>query len=207
MCSSDLGNDAFDNAIACANMAGNKDRAFEIAHMAFEKRGNDNPAYIGELINGYIDRKQYTAALEMLDKAIAAAPDNAQLYNAKGILLESQVTEDMDAAKAQALNDDAFGYYKKAAELAPDNGVYQYHYGRVIANKAYRINDASSNLDNAAYNKMREEQVLPLFKEAVIYLEKGIQLDPDHTHNALPILRNIYYNLNDAENLKRIESM
>ena len=33
-----------DNAIACANMAGNKDRAFEIAHMAFEKRGNDNPA-------------------------------------------------------------------------------------------------------------------------------------------------------------------
>ena len=41
-------------------------------------------------------------------------------------------------------------------------------------------------LDNAAYNKMRGGAGAPLFKEAVIYLKKGIQLDPDHTHNALP---------------------
>lgn len=201
------GNDAFDNAIACANMAGDKDRVFEIAHIAFQKRGDQNPAYIGELINGYIDRKQYTEALAMLDRAIEATPANAQLYNAKGILLESQISEDTPADQAAAANDEAFGYYKKAAELDPSNGLFQYHYGRVIANKAYRINDASSELDNAAYNKVREEQVLPLFKEAVEYLEKGIAIDPDHTRDALPILRNIYYNLGDAANLERIESM
>ncbi len=123
------------------------------------------------------------------------------LYNAKGILLESQVTEDMDAAKAQALNDDALpDIIRKLLNLPRQWCVYQYHYGCGIANKAYQINDASSNLDNAAYNKMRGGAGASFVQRSCDLSEKkASSLIRISTHNALPILRNIYYNLNDAE--------
>ncbi|MDE7388101.1 MAG: hypothetical protein K2M97_02470 [Muribaculaceae bacterium] len=201
------GCDAFNNAIACAGMAGDQDRKFEIAKLAYAHRGSENPGYIGEIINGYIDRKQNDQAIEWLDKAIADTPENAQLYNAKGILIESSIPEDADAATVEAGNEKALVFYKKAVELEPEGAMWNFHYGRMLANKGYRLSDASADLPTAEYNKMREEQILPLFKDAAVYLEKAIAVDPDATRNALPILRNIYYNLGDADNMKRIEDL
>lgn len=201
------GCDAFNNAIACAGMAGDNDRKFEIAQIAFQKRGNESTGYIGEIINGYIDRKQYDNAMQWLDKAIAATPDNAQLYNAKGILVESQIPEDAPADVANKANEEATADYKKAVELEPENGMWNFHYGRMLANKAYRISEAAGELPTVEYNKLIDEQVKPLQKEAAEYLEKAIATDPDNTRNALPMLRNIYYNLGDDTNMKRIEEL
>lgn len=201
------GCDAFNNAIACAGMAGNNDRKFEIAKEAFEKRGSENAGYIGEIINGYIDRKQFGNAMEWLDRAIAADGSNAQLYNAKGILVESQIPEDASPEVVQKSNEEALELYKKAVELQPENGMWNYHYGRMLSNKGVRIVDASAELPASEYNKVLEQQVFPIYREAIIYLEKAIAADPDNTRGALPLLRNIYYNLGDNENMQRIEAM
>lgn len=201
------GCDAFNNAIACAGMSGDNERKFEISKLAYQKRGSENAGYVGEIINGYIERKQNDQALVWIDKAIEAEPGNAQLYNAKGILVESSIPEDADAATLEAGNEEALGYYKKAVELEPEGAMWNYHYGRMLANKGYRMSDASADLPTAEYNAMRENEILPIFKQAASYLEKAIAADPESTRNALPMLRNIYYNLNDADNMKRIEDM
>lgn len=201
------GCDAFNNAIACAGMSGDNDRKFAIAQEAFAKRGKENTGYIGEIINGYIDRKQFDNAMQWLDRAIAEDASNAQLYNAKGILVESQIPEDAAPEVAAAANEEALQLYKKAVDLQPENGMWNYHYGRMLSNKGVRIVDSSSELPAAEYNKVLDEQVFPIYREALIYLEKAIAADPDNTRGAIPLLRNIYYNLGDDENMKRIESL
>ena len=46
----------------------------------------------------------------------------------------------------------------------------------------------------------------PILLEAVKYLEKAYQLDSEQT-DALRYLKNIYYVLNDGENLLRVENL
>ena len=50
----------------------------------------------------------------------------------------------------------------------------------------------------------REKEVLPLFEKSRPYYEKAYELKPDEPDYKYA-LRNIYYNLNDAEKLKAIE--
>ena len=61
-------------------------------------------------------------------------------------------------------------------------------------------------MSQADYNKYRAETMNPLLKEASIYLEKAYKLDDTMT-NALTNLKIVYYNLNDGENLKRVENL
>ena len=48
------------------------------------------PYYVQTLITLYIHKGDYTKALSYLDEAIAQQPDNAQLYDVKGRLLENR---------------------------------------------------------------------------------------------------------------------
>jgi tetratricopeptide (TPR) repeat protein len=72
---------------------------------------------------------------------------------------------------------------------------------------AVTLDDQSQSLSTQEYNKVRFEQINPLYKEAIPYLEKALELDPENAHNALAPLRSIYYTLNDDANLKRIEEL
>lgn len=62
-------------------------------------------------------------------------------------------------------------------------------------------------MTQAEYNKIKEEQIFPLFREASTYFEKAYELDSENMGDALRYLRNIYYNLNDEANLKRVEAL
>ncbi len=61
-------------------------------------------------------------------------------------------------------------------------------------------------MSNSQYQEFRSTKVDPILKEAAGYLEKAYQID-DTMSDARQVLRSIYYNLNDEENLKRVESM
>ncbi|MDE7155767.1 MAG: hypothetical protein K2N79_05730, partial [Muribaculaceae bacterium] len=63
-----------------------------------------------------------------------------------------------------------------------------------------------SNIPNAEYQKLREEKLNPLFRQAAEHLEAALKADPEN-HDVKTYLRNVYYNLGDDENLKRIENM
>ena len=158
--------------------------------------GKEDPKFIQLIINGYIEKQDYAQANAMLDEAIANEPGNAVYLNLKGVICESQKD-----------NETALEYYKKATELDATLASAHYNYGRKLCEKAYSISDSSAELSQAEYNKVRAEQIDPLLRLAAEQLEKAFQLDEDNQRDALRYLRNVYYNLGDDENLKRIEMM
>lgn len=202
------GDVAYDNALAMATEIGDRAQIEEVANEAFAKYGKQS--YIAALINLYIKEKDYDSALAMINKAIETTPDNAVLYNAKGILVENQVNEEGIAPEvADAANAEALQLYKRASELDPNNAEAHYHYGRMLANSAYKISDSdeASQLSTAEYNKLREETILPLFKQAAEELEKCIAIDKETNRQAFSILRNLYYNLGDEANMNRVAEL
>lgn len=197
---------AYDNALSMASELNDIATMEKIANEGFSKYGKQT--YIGALVNVYVKNGEYDKALTMVNKAIAANPDNAVLHNVKGVLVENRTNEEgisaEDAAKANA---EALELYAKAVELDPENPDARFNYGRVLANKAYKTSDDAVNLSNEEYNKLKEDVINPLFVRAAEQLEKSIAINPEANRQAYTILKNIYYNLNDEANMKRISDL
>jgi len=197
---------AYDNALSMASELNDIATMEKIANEGFSKYGKQT--YIGALVNVYVKNGEYDKALTMVNKAIAANPDNAVLHNVKGVLVENRTNEEgisaEDAAKANA---EALELYAKAVELDPENPDARFNYGRVLANKAYKTSDDAVNLSNDEYNKLKEDVINPLFVRAAEQLEKSIAINPEANRQAYTILKNIYYNLNDEANMKRISDL
>lgn len=199
---------AYDNALAMASELDDMPAIEELATEAFNKYGKQN--YIGSLVNVYVKKSEFEKALTMINKALEASPDNAILYNVKGILVENRTNDEgitpEEVAKANA---EAMELYKKAVELDPQNAEALYNYGRVIANKGYSIadSDEASQMSTADYNALKESTINPLFKEAASYLEKALSINKEANRQAFSILKNLYYNLGDEANMNRISEM
>lgn len=187
----------YDYAISVAvQMRDTTGIAARYAEIAYPIYGKEDSRYLSYIVNEKISKGQFDQALTMLDKYIEAEPENSQLYYIRGIVYDSQ--ENADKAEEN---------YKKAIELNPENAQALLQYGRMLSNKAYRIDDEANTLSNEEYNNTRLNVVNPLFKESAVYFEKAYQIDPENCHNALSQLKNIYYNLQDEQNLKRIEDL
>ena len=172
---------AYDNALAMASAIGDPEMIAEVANEGFSKYGKQ--AYIAELINLYIRNKEYDKAMEMLDRSLAATPNNAVLLYSKGVL------------------------YKQASEADPNNAEAHFHYGRMLANRAYTMSDNATDLSVSEYNDLKKNTLDPLFRQAAGELEKCIELDKEANRQAFSILKNIYYNLNDEANMNRIAEL
>lgn len=186
----------YDYAISLAAQSKNNALVYELAEEAYPLYGKEDPKFLQLMINSRIENEKYDEAKQMLENAISADPNNAQLYNIMGILYE-----------AQKDNDNAIANYRKATELDAKFAQSQYNLGRKLCEKAYAISDGASNLSQADYNKLVETEINPLFREAAEHLEAAYSIDPDNGSDALRYLRNVYYNLHDEENLKRVESL
>lgn len=197
---------AYDNALAMATELQDRDMIQTIANEAFAKYGKQS--YIAELVNLYIRDKEYDNALAMINKAIAGDPSNAILYNVKGVLIENQVNDENIAPEVAAkANAEALELYKKATELNPDNAEAHYNYGRMLANKGYKISDDAYELSAKEFNELNQREITPLFQQAAQELEKAIAIDVENNRQALKILKNLYYNLKDDKNMHRIEEI
>lgn len=185
----------FDYAISVAYSKQDPDLMAHYAELAYPLYGNEDSKYVGYVINAKIKHEQYAEAQAMLEKYIQESPNNGQLYYVLGILYDSQ--NQFDKAREN---------YAKAVELDPNNAQALLQLGRQICNQAYTLDDEASQKPTAEYNQMRKDTINPLFLQAAPYLEKAYELDPDNAHDALNFLRNIYYNVGDAENLQRIEN-
>lgn len=183
----------FDYAISVAAQSMKNDVVYALAADAYKLYGKEDSKYISLVINGYIDAKEYDKAHKAIEEALASDPNNGELYDVKGIIYESTKEKDK-----------ALECYKKAVELNPGFARSQYNLGRMLCEKAYAINDGAANLSQDEYLKVRDEQIFPLLREASQYLEKAYELD-ENQRDALIYLRNVYYNLGDEANLKRVE--
>lgn len=193
----------YDYAIGAAYRLPEDQRAAIMAHyaeLAYPLFGQEDNSYIGYMINEKIQAGQYDQARTMIDKYIAADPTNAHLYYILGVLLE---TKENDAeAEAEALTQ-----FEKCVQLDANHAQAYLQLGYLTYRKAEKADEAAQSLDVAAYNKNRSEVVDPILRQAAEYLEKSYQLDPENSRSALANLRSIYYNLNDAANLERIENL
>lgn len=187
---------AFDYAISAASQLQKPEEMAEIAEQAYAIYGKEDSRYIGYMVNNLIDKKEYAKADALIDKYIAEDPNNAQLYFVKGVLCDSEGKPEESLAQ-----------FQKALSLDENNANTLMQYGYKLYQKACDLDQTEGGgLSNADYNNFRANKVDPMLKEAAGYLEKAYQLD-DTMSDARQVLRSIYYNLNDEENLKRVEAM
>ncbi len=185
----------YDYAISVAAQKNNTPRVLAYANTANDLYGDSISKYLTIIINEKINTKDYDSAQALLEKAINVNPTNAEYYDVMGILYQSQNKLD-----------DARKYIQKAVELAPESAKANLDLGRVIYAQAIAIDEESNSLNQAEYNKVRDEKVDPMLKEAAPYLEKALN-DESTTDDARRLLRSLYYSINDDDNLKRIEAM
>ena len=181
----------YDYAIAVADGAKNSEALLALSEEAFGLYGDQDPMYLGQMVNYYLQNKNFDKAFENINGAIAKDPNNAQYYNIQGVLYEN-VDKRPEAIAA----------YKKATELDPENANALYNYGRQLCESAYALNDAAPT-SQREYEAYKAEKIVPLFQQAVDILEKAYTVNPDNT-DVLKYLENVYYNLGDEAKLNDV---
>ena len=103
--------------------------------------------------------------------------------------------------------DEALQAFQKSIQLDDKKARAMFQLGYKYYQKALEIDqNESANMSNAEYKDLRANKIAPLLRQASEYIEKAYALD-NELSEARSALRNIYYILNDEENLKRVEAM
>lgn len=182
--------ESYDYALVCMSTIDDDAGLILLAREAYNKFGVSDPQYVRILINDNINNKQYDKANVMLDQVIAVNDSDAEIFNLKGIVVEHE----HDIAQA-------FPYYKKCIELNPDNIQGLFNVGRYYYNEATNVPDKFPKLSG----RKLDEKAMPLYREAMPYMEKVYSLDPTN-QDARNALRTIYYRLREGKKLKQIEN-
>lgn len=183
----------YDYAMAVATNMQDEDAVLEFAKKGLAKYGKEDPVYMGQIVNFYLQKKDFDNAFKTINEAIAAEPNNSQYYVIQGVLYENQ--EKPAEAKAS---------YKKAVELDGENAQALAYYGRSLCNEAFDNADKAPTVQRE-YEEYYATKIRPLFEEASVILEKAYDLD-NTDMDTLKYLENIYYNLNDEAKLQDVKS-
>ena len=132
---------------------------------------------LANLVQGMLDKNNYDEAKAFIDNALAGDPMNGTLHDIKGFTIELQ--DGVDAA---------LPFYRKACEVDPNYANAQFDVGRCLYLQAQKIID-----DNpTATNKDLVPKLKPIYDEAIPFLERAIQLNPDES-KAKSVLDDILY--------------
>lgn len=182
----------YDYAIAVASQLKDDKAVLALAEEALPLYGKEDPMYMGQVVNYYLQNKQLDKAFNVINQAISMEPGNAQYYVIQGVLYEN--SEDKASAKAS---------YAKAMELDPKNAQAVYNYGRQICEEAYTLSDNAPTRQDE-YTEYFNGKIKPVFLQAAEILENAYNLDPDNA-DVLKYLENVYYNLNDEKMLQDVK--
>ena len=176
----------YDIGVAAAVNAKDEDALLEFAQQGNKLFGKEDSQYINQIINYYLTKEQYDAALDFLGKALVETPDNAQYYALEGIIYDNK--DDLANAKKA---------YEKALQLDGDNAFANIYYGRILAREASNMADSFDEKTGGNYATFKKTKVDPIFEESAKYIEKAIQLDKNQRDTGYKLLDVIYYNLGD----------
>ena len=121
---------------------------------------------LANMIQGMIDKNEYDKASSFIDNALKDDPNNGVLYDIKGFTVE--LMKDVESA---------LPFYRKAVEVDPNYADSQYNVGRCLYLMAQKIIDENPN----ATNKELVPKLKPIYDEAIPYLRKAMELNPDDT--------------------------
>lgn len=188
----------FDYAISIASQLGRNDTVLTLSEEALPLYGQESDLYIRQIINHYLQARDFDRAFEILNNAIASEPNNAQYYVIQGVLYENQEKKD-----------DAIQSYRHAIELDANNADALFNLGRQLCDKAFTAADAAPTTE-AEYIPYAAQNITPYFQEAAGILERAFQSasqNPDSpiTGDILNYLENVYYNLHDENKLNDVK--
>ena len=142
----------------------------------------EEPWFMQNLINLYINSGQEDKAIEYLDLAIAREPHVGQYYNSKGSIL----------ARVGRF-EESFAAFEKAIEKEPNNALFLETLGFAYVELGSKLNDDAAYLDAKEYAKAKVE-IDKAFNNALPYFEKAYELEPDN-YEYKRSLRSLYYRL------------
>ena len=132
---------------------------------------------LANMVQGMLDKNEYDKANAFIDNALKGDPMNGTLHDIKGFTTE--LKDGVDAA---------LPFYRKATEVDPDYANAFFDVGRCLYLQAQKIIDDNPN----ATNKELVPKIKPIYDEAIPFLEKASQLNPDDT-KAKNVLDDILY--------------
>lgn len=181
----------------------NKDdaKALEVVQKARELFPDDKNLMKDE-INLLINADRADEAREKLQAAVAAEPDNANLYYNLAFL------NDEVGEKEKAIES-----YKKAVEIDPEYFEANFNIAVIHYNKAAEMLKEANEMDLKTYQKQGkaiEEKAGAEFKNALPYLEKSHELKPED-RSVLETLQTVYSQLKMNEKVvetsEKLQSM
>lgn len=174
----------------------NPDKALEYLQAAREAYPENNEFLKREVVI-LINEERSDEAENKLSEAIAADPDDPQLYYNQGYLYEQM-----------GRNEDAVASYKKALELNPDYFDATFNIAAYYYNQAAEILQKANDMDLKEYQEKGKEveaQAKDFFQRALPYLEKARELEPDDV-KVLSTLQTVYTRLGMSDKAEEIES-
>ena len=183
----------FHNGLSIAIQANNPEAIYYFASKGNAKYGHTDPFYINNLINYYLQNEKYDEALKYLDNAIVEDPENAQYFVLEGMIWD----ERGDLDKATDL-------YAQALKIEPENGLANFQYGSSL----YRQADKKDNEFQGSpskYDAFKQSEIIPLYLEAIKYMENAYKYDEYNKSKALTILEVLYYNTNNEEGMNSVK--
>ena len=132
---------------------------------------------LANMVQGMLDKNEYDKAFAFIDNALKADPMNGTLHDILGFTTE--LKDGVDAA---------LPFYRKATEVDPNYANAFFDVGRCLYLQAQKIIDDNPN----ATNKELVPKIKPIYDEAIPFLEKATQLNPDD-NKAKNVLDDILY--------------
>jgi len=160
----------------------------------FQKFPEDD-YFLLNLINQNIIKGKFDESVDLLNKAIAKNPDNAQLYDVLGQVYEQKSN-----------TDEAIKYMKKALEIKPDSVDFLTHLGRVYFNLGIEQRGHADQIKDQTQYKVEYDKAMSYFKQALPYFEKALEIDPNNAKTVLA-LGQIYYTLGMGEKYDKMDAL
>lgn len=157
-----------------------EDKKFEDLLLEGTKLLPNEPWYARNLVNIYLDRKDYKVASDMIDQLIMVDSNNPDNLSLKGQLVEH--LGDPDAA---------LEYYKRSYEIDANNSEINSHIGRIWYNRANKIE--GDYFSQRQYVEADTES-LPIYLKSLEYYERAFELEEPHRDETIAkAIRTILY--------------
>jgi len=147
------------------------------------------------LVNRLDDSSRHLQALEILNSAIEARPDNFRFYWARGLVYQKM-----------GRNDDAIDSFLKAVERSPGSPELYYHLGLCYYNMGIDLRESALHIQEEDEYREAREQYLGKFREAVKWLEQSYKLDP-HNEDTISTLNQLYYQLHMKQEQESLQDL
>ncbi|MEP6260564.1 MAG: tetratricopeptide repeat protein [Gillisia sp.] len=176
---------------------GNEDKA--VAAMEAAKLANpDDLALLQSEADMYYRMGQKDKYKEIMEGIVKKDPNNATLYYNLGVT-SFEIGD----------NQTAIDYYKKALEINPDLNDARLNIAAAVLAKEAAIVEQMNSLgmskaDTKKYDELAEQRKV-IYREALPYLEKVMEKDPNNK-DAMRTTMNIYYQLGDNAKAEAIQA-